>query len=138
MTAKKNDSCKADLSLIPRVALTKAAEAFAVGERKYGRYNFYKGMEASRVIAALLRHATSWMEGEDRDPEDGQHHLGSVIACASMILKMEELGTLQDNRFSPIEEVRIDEEAVLEKIDTIDMRAGDITLTGTKMAKRSL
>lgn len=97
--AKKNDKDKPDLSLIPRVALIKAAEAFQVGEKKYGRYNFYNGMEASRIIAALLRHATAWMEGEDTDPADGQHHLGSVIACAAMILKQEELGTLKDNRY---------------------------------------
>lgn len=99
MEAKKNDKDKPDLSLIPRVALDKAAEAFQVGEKKYGRYNFYQGLEASRLIAALLRHATSWMDGEDHDPQDGQHHLGSVIACASMILQTEKLGTLKDNRF---------------------------------------
>lgn len=96
---KKNDTEKPDLSLIPRVALERAAEAFQIGEKKYGRYNFYKGMDASRLIAALLRHATAWMEGEDRDKEDGQHHLGSAIACAAMVLQMEKLGTLKDNRF---------------------------------------
>ena len=97
--ASKNDSEKADLSLIPRVALEAAARAFMVGEKKYGRYNFYKGHDASQLIAALLRHATAWMEGEETDPQDGQHHLGSVIACAAMILQQQKLGTLKDNRF---------------------------------------
>jgi len=98
--ASKNDSEKADLSLIPRVALEAAARAFMVGEKKYGRYNFYKGHDASQLIAALLRHATAWMEGEETDPQDGQHHLGSVIACAAMILQQQKLGTLKDNRFT--------------------------------------
>jgi len=97
--ASKHDSEKADLSLIPRVALEAAARAFMVGEKKYGRYNFYKGHDASQLIAALLRHATAWMEGEETDPQDGQHHLGSVIACASMIMQQQKLGTLRDNRF---------------------------------------
>jgi hypothetical protein len=97
--ASKHDSEKADLSLIPRVALEAAARAFMVGEKKYGRYNFYKGHDASQLIAALLRHATAWMEGEETDPQDGQHHLGSVIACAAMVLQQQKLGTLKDNRF---------------------------------------
>lgn len=100
--ASKNDSEKADLSLIPRVALEAAARAFMVGEKKYGRYNFYKGHQASQLIAALLRHATAWMEGEDCDTEDGQHHLGSVIACAAMVLQQQKLGTLKDNRYNKL------------------------------------
>lgn len=100
--ASKNDSEKADLSLIPRVALEAAARAFMVGEKKYGRYNFYKGHNASQLVAALLRHATAWMEGEETDPQDGQHHLGSVIACAAMLLQQQKLGTLKDNRHNKL------------------------------------
>ena len=97
--AAKNDSEKADLSLVPRVALEAAARAFQVGEKKYGRYNYYKGHTASQLIAALMRHATAWMEGEENDPQDGQAHLGSVIACAAMLLQQQKLGTLKDNRY---------------------------------------
>ena len=70
-----------------------------VGEKKYGRYNYCKGHDASQLIAALLRHATAWFDGEEYDPKDGQHHLGSVGACVAMILRQKELGTLKDNRF---------------------------------------
>jgi hypothetical protein len=70
-----------------------------VGEKKYNRYNYYKGHQASQLIAAMIRHATSWMEGEENDPVDGQPHLGSVIACAAMILQQQKLGTLKDNRY---------------------------------------
>lgn len=100
----KHDKGKPDLSLVPRVALDRAAEAFMVGEKKYGRYNYYQGMEASRLIAALLRHATEWMDGANYDTKDGQHHLGSVIACASMILQTEKLGTLIDDRYKSDEQ----------------------------------
>lgn len=97
--ASKNDQAKADLSLIPQVALEAAARAFMVGEKKYNRYNYYKGHKATQLIAALIRHATAWNEGEECDPVDGQPHLGSVIACAAMILQQQKLGTLKDNRY---------------------------------------
>lgn len=97
--AAKNDQDKPDLSLIPKEALEAAAQAFMVGEKKYGRYNYYKGHSASKLIAALIRHATAWMDGEENDPKDGQPHLGSVIACAAMLLKQKALGTLKDDRY---------------------------------------
>lgn len=100
-SASKNDQTKADLSLIPQVALIAAARAFEVGEKKYSRYNFYKGHKASQLVAAMMRHATAWMEGEECDPIDGQPHLGSVIATAAMILQQQKLGTLKDNRYKP-------------------------------------
>lgn len=99
VAAAKNDQEKMDLSLIPAVALEAAAHAFMVGEKKYNRYNYYKGHKSSQLIAALLRHATAWMEGEEKDPKDGQPHLGSVIACAAMILQQAKLGTLKDDRY---------------------------------------
>lgn len=97
--AKKNDQEKIDLSLIPYISNKEHAKAFMVGEKKYGRYNYCKGHSASQLIAAILRHANAWFDGEDYDPADGQHHLGSVMACCSMILRQQELGTLEDNRF---------------------------------------
>jgi hypothetical protein len=100
MSGIKHDTNKPDLSLIPKIALDHEAFALMVGARKYGRYNYCKGMEASRLIAAAMRHLTAWMSGEECDPEDGQHHLGSVKACASMILHMSQLGTLKDDRLT--------------------------------------
>ncbi len=101
ISAAKNDQQKADLSLIPAIALEAAAKAFQVGEKKYGRYNFYKGHQASQLIAAAMRHLIAWMEGEEFDPVDGQPHMGSVIACAAMLLQQQKLGTLKDNRYKP-------------------------------------
>lgn len=97
--AAKNDKEKVDLSLLPTEALIAGAKAFMVGEKKYGRYNYYKGHNASQLVAALLRHATAWFDGEENDPIDGQPHLGSVIACAAMLLKQQALGTLVDDRY---------------------------------------
>lgn len=100
-TASKNDKEKVDLSLIPYISQLEHAKAFMVGEKKYGRYNYTKGHKASQLVAAMLRHATAYFNGEDYDPVDGQHHLGSVMACCSMLLRQTELGTLTDDRFKP-------------------------------------
>jgi len=102
--AKKFDSGKPDLSLIPRVALDEEARAFMYGAEKYGRYNFHKGMEVSRLIAAALRHITAYNEGAELDIESHVHHLGHARACLAMILKQAELGTLIDDRATTIAE----------------------------------
>lgn len=99
--ASKHDSDKIDLSLIPYISSIEHAKAFMVGEKKYGRYNYTKGHKASQLVAAAERHLKAWFQGESHDPKDGQHHLGSVMACCSMILRQEELGTLKDDRYKP-------------------------------------
>ncbi len=99
MSAAKNDQAKPDLSLIPMVSNIEHAKAFMVGEKKYGRYNYCKGHKASQLIAAMKRHADAWFNGEENDPVDGQHHLGSIMACCSMLLRQMELGTLKDDRY---------------------------------------
>ena len=118
--AVKNDKGKPDLSLIPTVAAVRMAEAFQVGAARYGRYNYTAGMEASRVVAALQRHAYSWFGGEEFDP-DGQHHLGSVMACAAMLLRMQELGTLVDDRYVAVNEAT-DPMFVLSARGTLDKK----------------
>jgi hypothetical protein len=97
-SAAKNDKEKIDLSLIPYISNIEHAKAFMVGQKKYGRYNYCKGHNASQLVAAAQRHLNAWFNGEELDP-DGQHHLGSVMACCSMILRQVELGTLKDDRF---------------------------------------
>jgi len=97
--AAKNDQEKADISLIPYISNIEHARAFQVGERKYGRYNYCKGHKASQLVAAIGRHSQAWFNGEERDPVDGQHHLGSVMACCSMLLRQMELGTMVDDRY---------------------------------------
>lgn len=98
MTAKKFDQGKPDLSLIPMAALIETAKGFMLGEKKYGRYNYTSGLEASRLIGACLRHTHLWLEGEDLDPESGASHLGHAICCLAMVLHCQQLGTLKDNR----------------------------------------
>ena len=95
---KKFDSGKVGLSLNPMVALEQMARAFMLGEKKYGRYNYTAGMDASRLVGACLRHVHQWNDGEDNDPESNASHLGHALACLAMLLHQQQLGTLKDNR----------------------------------------
>lgn len=95
---KKYDGDKPDLSLVPRAAIEGMARAFMVGEKKYGRYNFCKGMASHRFIAAAMRHIVAWQDGESLDAETGNHHLWHALASIAMLLECERLGTLEDTR----------------------------------------
>ncbi len=98
--ARKNDEGKADLAIIPEAALVEMAKAFQVGEKKYGRYNYLAGgFTICRITAAMIRHAYAYLRGEEYDPKDGQHHLGSVLACAGMLLDLRARGKLIDDRY---------------------------------------
>lgn len=98
MPGLKFDDDKPDMSLLSRPFLEAVAHAKMIGEKKYGRYNYLEGMEASRYVAAAMRHLVAWMDGEDFDPKDGHCHLGAVGANMDMLLHCLENGTLIDNR----------------------------------------
>lgn len=97
-SAIKFDGLKPDLSLNPRVALEAMAQAFMVGEKKYGRNNYRRGMENHRLVAAALRHIMAFNEGEDLDPEYNTPHLGHALASLAMLLVQIENGTTIDTR----------------------------------------
>lgn len=95
----KHDKGKPDLSLIPYSAQCAEALAFGFGADKYERDNFKAGMEASRLIAAAQRHIGAWWEGQDLDPESGVTHLAHARCCLAMLIELERLGKLTDNRY---------------------------------------
>lgn len=102
---RKDDSGKPDLSLIPYPAVAEMAKGFMLGEKKYGRYNYLKGMDSKRLVAAGIRHALKWEAGEDMDPDsfqmfsEGTSHLGNALCCFAMILHLIETGGLNDTRY---------------------------------------
>lgn len=98
MSGTKHDDGKPDLSLIPRAAMNGIARALMFGANKYGRYNYCKGFENTRLAAACLRHVMAYLDGEDTDPESKLSHLDHALATLSMMVHCEELGTLVENR----------------------------------------
>lgn len=83
--AKKKDEGKARMDLIPFDALHGVGMVLAFGVNKYAARNWEKGLAWGRLVAALLRHTSAWMVGQDLDPETGYHHLDHVATCALML-----------------------------------------------------
>ena len=81
----KHDAGKAPLHMIPEEALIGMAEAFAFGANKYGKFNYKKGLEITRLTDSLRRHALAFLQGEDLDPESGLHHTKHILANAAML-----------------------------------------------------
>lgn len=89
-TAKRYNTGKIDLTLLPVDALKAEAEVWQAGERKYGRRNWEKlwGDDTVNVaMASLLRHAFAILEGEDRDSETGLLHAAHIRCNAAMLIR---------------------------------------------------
>jgi hypothetical protein len=75
----------ARFDMIPPDVLWELAEHYGKGEAKYpsdpetGQPNWQRGYSYRLSVAALMRHLTSWLMGEDVDPETGSSHLIAVI-----------------------------------------------------------
>lgn len=67
-------------------ALLALGETALIGTVKYGQHNYMHGIHYSKLYSALLRHLFRWWGGEERDQQDGQHHLASVAFHALALL----------------------------------------------------
>ena len=94
----KHDAGKPDMTLLPRAGKEEIAKAFMYGQKLYGRKNYLKGMEWTRLLAAAERHVTAFNDGEDFADDSKVHHLGHAGACIMMLLEYytKKIGT--DNR----------------------------------------
>ena len=72
---------KAPMSTVSAAVLMEVGVAMLEGASKYGRHNYRAaGVRASVYYDALMRHAMSWWEGEDLDPDSGMSHITKAIA----------------------------------------------------------
>lgn len=71
---------------MPDAALEELAMAMEYGEKKYGRNNWKKGMEWSRLIDAALRHGLASMGRQKTDEESGNTHAAHMLASVHMLL----------------------------------------------------
>lgn len=97
--AAKFDAGKPPLSLISRTALEEEAKVMAFGAEKYGRDNWRKGMDFSRLADAALRHVYAFVDGEDKDKETGLSHLAHARCCLAFLLEFEGKSIGTDDRF---------------------------------------
>lgn len=95
---QKFDGGKVRFDLLPPGPLFEVAKVYTIGANKYAARNWEKGLSWGRVFAAMMRHAWNWWRGERHDPEDGQHHLASVVWCALALMEYETTHPELDDR----------------------------------------
>lgn len=77
--------------------------AWALGygafSKKYGPRNYRTaGVNATTYVGAIMRHLSSWNDGEDLDPESGLSHIAHVSACCDILLDTMACGMMKDDR----------------------------------------
>jgi hypothetical protein len=70
---------------MPWDALAEVVRVLMFGMSRYGRNNWTKGMDWTRLSDAAIRHIIAWQQGQDRDEESGIHHLAHA-ACGLLFL----------------------------------------------------
>ena len=98
--AKRDNSAKPALSMLPKVFKAGVARVMMFGAKKYGRFNYLKGHRISGLLDSIERHIDEIKDGNDVDLESGQSHWAHIAANCLMALHQEQLGTLKDDRLS--------------------------------------
>ena len=95
---RKDDKGKDPWHLAPWDAFRAIIKVLRFGAEKYAARNWEKGMAWSRPYGALIRHLTSWWEGEAADPETGYSHLWHAGCCVVFLIAYEIRGIGEDDR----------------------------------------
>ena len=87
------------VALLPAAGIIHGAHAAMAGAGKYGPYNWRdQKIALMEYASAMQRHIMDWVDGQDISADDRCHHLGHVIACASIMLDAIEVGAVIDDR----------------------------------------
>lgn len=95
---RKEDKGKLPWHLLPLDAIDDILAVLRFGAEKYGERNWERGMDMDRPFDALMRHASSWYQGHDYDPETGLRTLAHAACCVLFLLAYEIRGTGKDSR----------------------------------------
>lgn len=101
---KKNDDKKAPVHFLHRSFIEGTALAQGFGAKKYGDWNFTKGIAYTRLINAAMRHIIAFMWGEDNDPESGLSHIDHAAANLNMLKFMISEKSDMDDRYEEEDE----------------------------------
>jgi hypothetical protein len=113
---------KAQLDLLEPAGDEAVARALAFGAGKYGTRNYIASPIAARIyVAAMRRHITAWLQGEDFAEDSGVHHLGHVAANCHIALAAIEAGTFIDDRHGATGEADAPETEGQEWSDDLDL-----------------
>jgi len=82
----KFDAGKVRMDLVPADSIFAVACVFTYGAIKYADWNWAKGMRRGRLIAALDRHKTAYLMGEEFDRESNLPHTWHMGCCTLMLI----------------------------------------------------
>lgn len=91
---------KVAFSVLPWRVLYRIALGMMEGAAKYGRHNYRAvGCRASVYFdATVARHIGPWWEGEDIDPDSGEHHIDKAITSLMVMRDSMLQGNFVDDR----------------------------------------
>ena len=90
---------KAPMSGLPAPVLMECGLVKLHGDLKYGAYNWRDaGVRASVYYDAVWRHLTAWYEGEDLDPDSGEHHIAHAMTGLAVLRDSQMFGNCVDDR----------------------------------------
>lgn len=94
----KYDTGKLRFDLIPPKVIQELAEVYTMGAAKYEPRNWEKGIEYSRIYAAVQRHLNQYWAGQNLDEESGLPHLAHAMWGMAALLEFERTHTEMDDR----------------------------------------
>lgn len=71
----KHDDGKLLMTSVTPEFRTGLAEVLTFGAAKYGKHNWKKGADYTRLLDSVYRHLAAFEMGQDMDPESGLPHL---------------------------------------------------------------
>jgi hypothetical protein len=90
---------KPPLHCLPGRVIFELGLAMLEGARKYGSHNYREsGIRYSVYFDAAMRHLWLAWEGEDIDPDSGQHHIIKAMACLTVLRDGQLAGNYMDDR----------------------------------------
>lgn len=94
MIGQKHDKQKPRMSLLPKGSLSAVIRVLEFGATKYQENNWKHVPEAKvRYYDAMQRHIEAWWNGEQKDPETGEHHLAHAICCGMFLWWFDDMDT---------------------------------------------
>lgn len=78
---------KSPLSMVleAKHAINGCASVLQFGAKKYARGNWHKGLNHTEIVDSMTRHLSSYLAGEDVDPESGLRHVDHIL-CNALFL----------------------------------------------------
>lgn len=96
--ADKFDDGKVPVELVVPQHIGMIAQVLGHGAKKYGAWNWTKGLKWSRVYASTLRHLFLWYCGQDNDEESGLPHLSHAATNIMFLSTWQEMKKGTDDR----------------------------------------